>query len=89
MARKDADPKVDRRRFLTGVVAAGAATAIAPGAAHAADAGAQAGPPRAPSALPPSAKTAEAETGNPRELARVKGIPGSDFMVDVIKTLDI
>jgi len=85
MARKDPGPKADRRRFLTGVVAAGAATAMTP--VRSADVVAQA--PRAPSALPPSAKAAEAETGTPRELARVKGIPGSDFMVDVIKTLAI
>jgi len=88
MERKHSSPKVDRRQFLTGVIAAGAATAMAP--ASAADAvTAQAQPPRAPSALPPSAKVAAAETGTPRELARVKGIPGSDFMVDVIKSLDI
>src|SRR5258706_12251973 len=87
MARKDTGPKVDRRKFLTGIVAAGAATAVTP-AAHTADSAAQ-NAPRAPSALPPSAKTVEAETRTPRELARVPGIPGSDFMVDVIKTLDI
>src|SRR5947209_7819418 len=87
MARADADPKIDRRKFLAGV-AAGAASAMAPPAARAADAPAQTTP-RAPSALPPSAKTVEAETKTPRELARVPGIPGSDFMVDVIKTLDI
>ena len=88
MSRKDPGPKADRRRFLTGVVAAGAATAMAP--VRSADLVAQApSAPRAPSALPPSGKAAEAETGTPRELARVKGIPGSDFMVDVIKTLDI
>src|SRR6266849_2698274 len=66
MARKDADPKLDRRKFLAGFAA-----------------------PRAATAAPPSAKTVEAETTAPRELARVPGIPGSDFMVDVIKTLDI
>jgi acetolactate synthase I/II/III large subunit len=92
MARKDtsskeAGTKVGRRQFLSGVIAAGAATAMAP--ASAADAQAKTPPPRVPSALPPSAKVAEAETGTPRELARVKGIPGSDFMVDVIKSLDI
>src|SRR5712675_1536928 len=54
MGRKEAGPKVDRRKFLTGFVAAGAATAL-----------------------------------TPPELARVPGIPGSDFMVDVIKALDI
>src|SRR5436309_413316 len=85
MARKDPGPKADRRRFLTGVVAAGAATAMTP--VRSADVAAQA--PRVPSALPPSMHVAQAETGTPRELARVKGIPGSDFMVDVIKTLGI
>ncbi len=90
MARKHSSPKVDRRQFLTGMIAAGAATAMAPPIASAADAAApQTQPPRAPSALPPSARLAAAETGTPRELARVQGIPGSDFMVDVIKSLDI
>src|SRR5256886_4915954 len=34
---------------------------------------------------------AAAESGTPKELsgARIGGVPGSDFMVDVIKTLDI
>ena len=82
MARKH--PKAGRRSFLTGV-AAGAAAAIAPGTrATAADAAT----PR-PAAAPPSAQRVQAETQPPRELARVAGIPGSDFMVDVIKTLDI
>src|SRR5262245_53270340 len=88
MPREDTGSNVGRRQFLTGLVAAGAATAMTPAAVRGADEVAQ-NAPRPPSALPPSAKTAEAETENPRELARVKGIPGSDFMVDVIKTLDI
>ena len=88
MPREDTGSNVGRRQFLTGLVAAGAATAMTPAAVRGADAAAQ-NAPRPPSALPPSAKAAEAETENPRELARVKGIPGSDFMVDVIKTLDI
>src|SRR5215468_7085754 len=88
MPREDTGSNVGRRQFLTGLVAAGAATAMTPGAVRGADDVAQ-NVPRAPSALPPSARAAEAETENPRELARVKGIPGSDFMVDVIKTLDI
>src|SRR5712671_5649696 len=83
MARKDAGPKVDRRKFLTGFAAAG----LTPPAARGADA--PQGAPRAPSALPPSGGTIEAESKTPRELARVPGIPGSDFMVDVIKALDI
>ena len=89
MANKQTGPKADRRRFLTGVVAAGAATAASAMSAPARSADLVAQAPRAPSALPPSGKAAEAETGTPRELARVKGTPGSDFMVDVIKTLDI
>src|SRR5881296_449209 len=85
MARKDPGPKADRRRFLTGVVAAGAATAMTP----VRSAEVVAPTPRVPSALAPSMHVAQAETGTPREPARVPGIPGSDFMVDVIKTLNI
>ena len=85
MARKDSSLKTSRRQFLSGVIAAGAASVVTSPTASAADAPA----PRAPSALPPSGKVAAAETAIPQELARVKGKPGSDFMVDVIKTLDI
>lgn len=85
MARKDAGPKVDRRKFLTGVAVAGAAaTSVTPKTAEAAPAG-----PHLPSALPPTAQTIAAETGTPKELSRIGGVAGSDFMVDVIKTLDI
>jgi hypothetical protein len=73
MARKAQGPQVDRRGFLTGVVAAGAATAMASPARAAEPAPA----PRAPSARRPSMRVAAAETGTPRELARVPGIPGS------------
>jgi thiamine pyrophosphate-dependent acetolactate synthase large subunit-like protein len=90
MARKDTDPKVGRRKFLTGVAAAGAAgaaSAIATPAARAAD---PAPAPRIPSALRPTMQVAAAETGTPTVTAsRIGGVPGSDFMVDVIKTLDI
>src|SRR2546427_2826084 len=61
MARKDPDPKADRRRFLTGVVAAGAATpasAVSP-PVRSADVVAQA--PRAPPAVPPPRKAPRAE----------------------------
>src|SRR4051812_3628074 len=88
MARKD------RRRFLTGFMAAGAATAITPLRAAEEEALAQAAspvPPKAPSALPPTAQVAAAETQVPSELPpnRIGGVPGSDFMVDVLKTLNI
>jgi acetolactate synthase I/II/III large subunit len=87
MARKDPRPKIDRREFLTGVVAAGAATAMAPRVAGAATP--ETSPPHLPSALPPSFQVAAAETGTPKEPSRVGGVPGSDFMVDVIKTLGL
>ncbi|MCX7153054.1 MAG: 2-oxoglutarate dehydrogenase, E2 component, dihydrolipoamide succinyltransferase, partial [Proteobacteria bacterium] len=72
MASNDSGTKAGRRQFLTGVIAAGAASAIAPSNAAAADAPA---PARLPSALPPSGKVAAAESATPQELARVKGIP--------------
>src|SRR5690349_21399341 len=89
MARKDTDPKIGRRKFLTGVAAAGAAgaaSAIAAPAARAEPAPA----PRLPSALRPTMQVAAAETETPREATnRIGGRAGSDFMVDVIKTLGI
>jgi acetolactate synthase I/II/III large subunit len=86
MAEKENRMKVDRRKFLTGVAVAGAATATSSSARAAPSSPAAA---RAPSALPPSAITVAAETGTPQELARTNRPDGSDFMVDVIKTLDI
>src|SRR5207247_6828472 len=94
MARKDSTQKNDRRRFLTGVVAAGAATAMAPTATLAQEpAGAgQSAAPHVPSALPPNAQVAAAETATPGEngeQSRIKGVAGHDFMVDVLKTPQI
>ncbi len=88
MARKDPGPKVGRRKFLAGFVAAGAASAMTPPTALAAE---RSAPPKVPSALPPSAQVAAAETQTPGERVanRIGGVPGSDFMVDVIKTLGI
>jgi len=86
---KDSGPKVDRRKFLTGVAVAGAAGTLTPQAAKAAVADGSAAA-RLPSALPPTAQTIAAETNVPAaELNRIGGVAGSDFMVDVIKTLDI
>src|SRR5689334_8997981 len=94
MTRKNPHPEVSRRKFLAGVAVAGAATTVTPSAADAATAATSAttAPPvRLPSALPPSMHVAAAETGTPKELtgARIGGVAGSDFMVDVIKTLEI
>jgi len=80
---------VSRRKFLAGVAVAGAASAVPP--AQAATTASASAAPRRPSALPPTAHVAAAESGTPNELStsRIGGTPGSDFMVDVIKTLDI
>lgn len=90
MTRRDPRPDVSRRKFLAGVAVAGAASAVAPTVANgAAPAAAEAEAARRPSALPPTMQVAAAETGTPKEPSRIGGVPGSDFMVDVIKRLDI
>ena len=93
--KKNTSNKVDRRKFLAGVAVAGAA-AVTPEAGKAAILPSGEIAPRAPSALRPSTIAAQAEVatrsvpapaaGNPN---LTKGRPGSDFMLDVIKTLDI
>jgi thiamine pyrophosphate-dependent acetolactate synthase large subunit-like protein len=88
MARKRSELKVDRRKFLTGVAVAGTATAVASQQASAAALPTDAARP-APAAVLPSAKFAATETQLPPELPRAAGPAGSDFMVDVIKSLDI
>jgi acetolactate synthase I/II/III large subunit len=89
MRKKPASAKLDRRKFLTAAAMAGAAGAVKPAAA-ATDA---APPPQqqAPSALPPNEHVAAAETDIPNipPYSTEHRRPGSDFMVDVIKTLDI
>jgi len=88
--RKDNEGRFNRRKFLAGVAIAGAASTVPPAAATAATTATPVdAPPRRPSALPPNAHVAAAETGTPPALAQTKAPAGSDFMVDVIKTLDI
>ena len=90
MAKKDRSPKLDRRRFLTAAAVAGASGAVSSGKAGAATAGTAEAPARLPSALPPNAHVAAAEAGAPDVPPYAsEGRPGSDFMVDVIKTLNI
>jgi thiamine pyrophosphate-dependent acetolactate synthase large subunit-like protein len=91
MPKKDPSPKLNRRNFLAAAAVAGAGTAVRP-----ADAAAPVSPQperRLPSALPPNEHVAavETETPNVPNIApyATEGRPGSDFMVDVIKTLDI
>src|SRR5260221_3910809 len=80
---------VSRRKFVAGVAVAGAASAVPP--AQAATTASASAAPRRSCALPRTAHVAAAESGTPNELStsRIGGTPGSDFMVDVIKTLDI
>jgi acetolactate synthase-1/2/3 large subunit len=75
---------LDRRGFFATIAAGGAATlAAAPEKAGAQPAGPQ------PSATVPQAGVAAAETQPPGELAVTEGRSGSDYMVDVIRRLDI
>jgi thiamine pyrophosphate-dependent acetolactate synthase large subunit-like protein len=86
----DREPNVNRRKFLSGAAVAGvAATAQSTGSALAATAPDPTAPARLPSGLRPNAQVAAAEVGNPNALPHGAGPAGSDFMVDVIKTLDI
>jgi acetolactate synthase-1/2/3 large subunit len=86
--RKHPRSTVSRRRFLAGAAMTGAATTVVSPASAAAPSS-NVAVPRPPSALPPTMRVAAAETGTPKELPRIGGVPGSDFMVDVIKSLDI
>ena len=86
MPKKDAGLKLNRRRFLAAAAVAGAGGAVNPAKAATATEPQQ----RLPSALPPNAHVAAAEAGVPDVPPYAgEGQPGSDFMVDVIKTLDI
>src|SRR3954471_4671729 len=92
--KKSSSSKVDRRKFLAGVAVTGAAAIAAePGKAAILPSGKE---PAMPAARRPSTLLAQAEIstpsvpppagGNPN---LTQGRPGSDFMLDVIKTLDI
>jgi acetolactate synthase I/II/III large subunit len=86
MPRKEpAASKLNRRKFLAAAAVAGAASTVTPAQSQTAPQAEQ----RLPSALPPNAHVAAAETGAAELPSTGNGVPGSDFMVDVIKTLDI
>jgi acetolactate synthase I/II/III large subunit len=85
MAKRYSSAGLDRRKFLTAAAVTGAASTVRPAEATAPAQVEQ----HLPSVLPPNAHVAAAETGTPQMPARDNGTPGSDFMVDVIKTLDI
>src|SRR3984885_11618364 len=87
---------VDRRGFLKGAAAGAAALVAQP---HLADAQQAAVPPNGPqpiqhnangtAAQPTQVALARETGGRPGESSRVIEHPGSDYMVDVIKTLNI
>jgi len=86
MVREGTHGKIGRRGFLAGVAVASAAST----ARAATGLGVQSNtPPSRPSAARPSAAVAAAETESPNISVRAAGMPASDFMVDVIKSLDI
>jgi acetolactate synthase I/II/III large subunit len=88
MSKSDPNSKLDRRKFLTAAAVAGASSAVSP--AKAATETAPPAQPSRPSVLPPNAHVAAAETGVPEiPPYATEGRPASDFMVDVIKTLNI
>jgi len=88
MARVLSRVRLNRRKFLTGVALTGAASASLP--TDVANAALETTPTASrPSALRPTAAVAAAETGAPQVSAQSGGTPNSDFMVDVIKSLDI
>src|SRR5882724_11553880 len=86
MARKNSRPEVSRRKFLAGVAVAGASATAAKAATPGTTA---ADVKRLPSAVEPMAHQVATETAVPKEMPHLVGKPNSDFMVDVIKSLNI
>jgi thiamine pyrophosphate-dependent acetolactate synthase large subunit-like protein len=94
MTKKSDASAVNRRKFLAGAAVAGAAVAATDAKAIVAPEGVQ---PRVPTALRPTAlQMAQAGADGVHNPAAVQGAPGtksgkpcSDFMVDVVKSLDI
>jgi len=85
---KSTKRSVGRRGFLKGAAAGAAVLATKPQLAHAQE---RAQEPETRGAQAPSGATVARETGAARPAANARIIenPGSDFMVDVLKTLNI
>ena len=73
---------VNRRGFLKGAAASAAALVGTPSAK------AQEVTPARPSAVVPNDAQLAGDTGSPRRVERIVENPGSDFMMDVLKTLN-
>ncbi|HBY27849.1 MAG TPA: thiamine pyrophosphate-binding protein, partial [Bradyrhizobium sp.] len=85
-SRRDGAPDSSRRNFLKGATIAGAAALGTPAAANTAM---SAFPEPRPKAAPPGAKLAAADAMPPPADPVNQTSSGGDFMVDVLKTLDI
>ena len=79
---------VSRRMFLASVALASAATAVGPRLGNSATRAFGSSSPAQPAIIPPT-QLAAGGAAPASQLSRIGGVPGSDFMVDVIKTLDI
>ena len=90
-SKKRTDTAVDRRGFLKGAASAAAGAAVLTDATTTANATAAALP--HPTTVPPTAAQLAAETEAPPRSRAVEAYivehPGSDYMVDVLRTLDI
>lgn len=85
---QDATPNLNRRKFLTGTAVAGAAVSLTPPAGTPGGSGQALA--QTPKAAPPSAAAMRAESAQPVAYSHMlDGKPGSDFMVDVLRALDI
>lgn len=96
MTKSPQKPNVGRRKFLKGAAVAGAVTSL-PSVGEAAKQGASSKE-ASPGALPPSAAQMELEASSPEQIndqlaastaSAETGSFGSDFMVDVMKSLDL
>ena len=87
MTDSNRGPRVDRRRFLTGIAVTGVGVGLA---GRAAPAAAETPPPPPPAKVPLPDQLAAAESERPPALAALTtGRSGSDYMVDVLKTLNL
>ncbi len=81
--RSQGNPNLKRRGFFGAVAAGAAGTAIAATPSHAQGVVAQ------PTVSPPSAAAMQSETAPPPAEAKLVGRSGSDYMVDVLKSLPL
>ncbi len=89
MARKNVKARVSRRKFLAGVAMGGAATTVSAITQGRLAVGSTLASPKA---RRPSTAAAQAELATPRvqvSPGTLPGRPGSDFMVDVLKSLSV